>query len=325
MRSRWAAPVALAAMAVLLAGCGSQSATLNPAPALTAVFPDTVTAGGSAFTLTLNGSNFLTTSQVFWNSSCVPADSSGGMQSSCAAVTFNVTTQQLSVTVPAIDIATPGSAQIMVVNPGTGSPPIGGGPSNTITLPILTPNNPAPTITSITPTNAAAGGADFGLIVNGTNFISTSSVNFDGSPRTTSVNSANQLTAVIHAQDLLCPGVDFITVTNPAPAGGTSNAVEFDVTPLNNTQPCITALSPSSAKAGSFGFPLTVTGTNFNANSVVMFGPNARVTTFNPGTGQLTAQLLAADLANPGTVNVTVVNSAPMAGTSAPFPFTINP
>ena len=317
MRSRCAATVALVAVLIVLAGCSSSTATLNPSPSITAVFPDTQTAGGPDFTLNIIGTNFLTTSQVFWNGSCVPAPGS------CATNLFNVSTQQLTITIPAIDIATAGSAQITVVNPPTGNPPVGGGTSNSVTFPILSPNNPVPTITSLSQTSAASGSASFALVVTGTNFISTSSVNFNGSPRTTSVNSSNELTAVILAQDLLCPGVDHITVTNPAPDGGTSNALEFDVTPLNSMQPCITALSPASANAGAAGFPLTVTGSNFNANSVVFFGPNARVTTFNSGTGQLTAAVLASDLATAGTVNVTVVNSMPVGGTSAPFPFTI--
>ena len=320
MRSRCAATVALAAMVMLLASCSSSgTVAINPSPSITGVFPDTQTAGGSDFTLNIIGTNFLTTSQVFWNGSCVPAPGS------CATNLFNVSTQQLTITIPAIDIATAGSAQITVVNPPTGNPPVGGGTSNSVTFPILSPNNPVPTITSLSQTSAASGSASFALVVTGTNFISTSSVNFNGSPRTTSVNSSNELTAVILAQDLLCPGVDHITVTNPAPDGGTSNALEFDVTPLNSMQPCITALSPASANAGAAGFPLTVTGSNFNANSVVFFGPNARVTTFNSGTGQLTAAVLASDLATAGTVNVTVVNSMPVGGTSAPFPFTIEP
>jgi len=329
MRSRWAAIAALAAMFMLLASCGSNTAVPNPGPSITGAFPDTQTAGGGDFTLNIIGTNFFTTSEVFWNGSCVPAP---GMSSTCATNLFDVSTQQLTITIPAIDIATAGSAQITVVNPpgvngkncGTPSPTCtGGGTSNSVTFPILSPNNPAPTITALSQLNAPAGSASFPLMVTGTNFISTSSVNFNGSPRTTSVNSPNELTAVIQAQDLLCPGADRITVTNPAPAGGTSNSIEFDVTPLNSTQPCITALSPATANAGAAAFPLTVTGSNFNATSSVFFGVNARATTFNPETGQLTAALLASDLATAGTVNVTVVNTMPVGGTSAPFPFAI--
>jgi hypothetical protein len=328
MRSRWAATVALAAMFMLLASCGSNTGTVNPGPSITGVFPDTQTAGGADFTLNIIGTNLLTDSQVFWNGSCVFAPGT----TMCATNLFDVSTQQLTITIPAIDIATAGSAQITVVNPPgvngkTCSPPsstcTGGGTSNSVTFPILSPNNPAPTITSLSQDNTPSGGPSFALMVTGTNFISTSVVGFNGSPRTTSFNSANELTAVILAQDLLCPGVNHVAVSNPAPAGGTSNSVEFDVTPLNSTQPCITALSPATANAGAAAFPLTVTGSNFNATSSVFFGLNARATTFNPETGQLTAALLASDLATAGTVNVTVVNTMPVGGTSAPFPFTI--
>ena len=39
----------------------------NPVPALTSLAPSSTPAGGAAFTLTVNGSNFVGTSQVRWN------------------------------------------------------------------------------------------------------------------------------------------------------------------------------------------------------------------------------------------------------------------
>ena len=62
-----------------------------------------------------------------------------------------------------------------------------------------------------------------------TGFISTSTVNFNGNPRATTFVSATQLTAAILASDIANPGTFDVTVTNPAPGGGTSNAVTFTV------------------------------------------------------------------------------------------------
>jgi hypothetical protein len=68
-----------------------------------------------------------------------------------------------------------------------------------------------------------------------------------------------------------------VTVANPAPGGGTSNAVSFTV---NNPVPTITTISPTSATAGGASFTLTVNGTGFVSTSVVNFSGNARATTF---------------------------------------------
>ena len=95
-------------------------------------------------------------------------------------------------------------------------------------------NNPVPTITGSSPTSAIAGGPAFTLTVNGTNFVSGSTVNFNGNGRTTTFVSATQLTAVILASDIATAGTFNVTVTNPS--GGTSNAVSFTVvTPQDAT------------------------------------------------------------------------------------------
>ena len=85
-----------------------------------------------------------------------------------------------------------------------------------------------PTNTSISPTSAIAGGAGFSLTVNGTNFVSGSTVNFNGNARTTTFVSATQLSAAILASDIATTGIFNVTVTNPG--DGTSNGISFTVT-----------------------------------------------------------------------------------------------
>src|SRR5256884_500813 len=63
--------------------------------------------------------------------------------------------------------------------------------------PVVTVNNPAPMTTSVSPSTKNAGDAAFTLTVNGTNFVHASTVNFNGSPRTTTLVSSTQLTAAI--------------------------------------------------------------------------------------------------------------------------------
>jgi hypothetical protein len=85
-------------------------------------------------------------------------------------------------------------------------------------------DNPVPTTTSISPTTKNVGDAEFTLTVNGTNFINVSVVRFNGSDRTTTFVNSSQLEATIPASDGMNPGNYSITVFNPAPAGGISNA-----------------------------------------------------------------------------------------------------
>src|SRR5271156_6195712 len=95
-----------------------------------------------------------------------------------------------------------------------------------------------------------------------------------------------------------------------------------DITAANNPVPAITKLQPSTVAANSGAFTLTVTGTGFVSNSVVNFNGNARTTTFASAT-QVTAAILASDVASAGTPSVTVTNPTPGGGTSNPLTFTI--
>src|SRR5207302_9296188 len=78
---------------------------------------------------------------------------------------------------------------------------------------------------------------------------------------------ASQLTASIPASDLTAGANLSITVSSPAPGGGTSSAVTLTV---NNPVPSLSSISPSSVSAGSPGFTLTLTGSNFDSNTIVL-------------------------------------------------------
>jgi hypothetical protein len=71
--------------------------------------------------------------------------------------------------------------------------------------------------------------------------------------------------------------------------------------------PVVSSLSPASAAAGGQAFTLTVNGQNFASGAVVQWGGANRATTFVNGS-QLTVGINAADIASPGSFNVTVVN-----------------
>jgi hypothetical protein len=85
------------------------------------------------------------------------------------------------------------------------------------------------------PVSTAPGSKAFTLTVNGTGFKPTAVVNWNGSPRLTEVISSSQLHATINASDVSSAQTGFVTVTNPAPGGGTSNVVFFPVRTESST------------------------------------------------------------------------------------------
>src|SRR5438477_122300 len=141
----------------------------------------------------------------------------------------------------------------------------GGTGSATLTLTI---NNPVPTTTSISPASTTAGSAQFTLTVNGTNFVSTSTVDWNGSPLATTFVSSIQLTAVVPAANVAAVGTASVTVVNPAPGGGTSNAQTFTINP---PPPVITSPTTATGQvAVAFSYNITATNnpTSFNATGL---------------------------------------------------------
>jgi hypothetical protein len=73
------------------------------------------------------------------------------------------------------------------------------------------------------------GGAAFTLTVNGSNFEQKSVVNLNGKAEATTFVSTTRISAAIPASDVAVAGSVNVTVTNPAPGGGTSSALAFFV------------------------------------------------------------------------------------------------
>jgi YVTN family beta-propeller protein len=202
----------------------------------------------------------------------------------------------------------------------------GGGTASTAN-PTPTPNS-TPTITTISPNDAVAGGMGFTLTINGDNFVAGSTVNFGGAALAATFVDSTQLTAAIPASIVASTGTVAVTVTNPAPGGGTSNAMNFSITSGLNPVPAISYLYPTCAIAGeqfigSENNQLTVVGSNLVAGSVVRWNGSDLPTNSNGSINGLTAQISASDIAAAGTVAVTVFNPAPGGGSSNPLTFTI--
>jgi len=97
-------------------------------------------------------------------------------------------------------------------------------------LPNITAGNPVPFLNQpLVPSAVSPGGPQFTLTVNGTGFLPTSTVDFNGTALATTFVSNKQLTAVVPAADIATAATASITVVNASPGGGSSNAVYFPV------------------------------------------------------------------------------------------------
>ncbi|HTW58035.1 MAG TPA: IPT/TIG domain-containing protein [Terriglobales bacterium] len=103
--------ISFVTLIALMLACGYSSKSTPPVagtmPAISALNPESVTAGGAAFMLTVNGSNFGAKAVVNWNGAAQTAN------------TTYVSAGQLTVAVPASLIANSGTVSITVTNPAT--------------------------------------------------------------------------------------------------------------------------------------------------------------------------------------------------------------
>jgi hypothetical protein len=76
-----------------------------------------------------------------------------------------------------------------------------------------------PSIAELAPDSTNSGEPAFILTVNGSNFSTNATINWNGTAQTTTHVSANQLTATIAASDIETPATVPVTVTNPGTAG----------------------------------------------------------------------------------------------------------
>jgi hypothetical protein len=106
--------------------------------------------------------------------------------------------------------------------------------------------NATPVANTLAPASTPAGGADFTLTVTGSNFVPGSTVEWNDSPRLTTMVSSTQLTATIYASDIATMGTAQVIVLNPGNGGGASAALPFSISAaLPPTAPVVT-ISPTS-------------------------------------------------------------------------------
>ena len=189
---------------------------LPPAPTMTIVRldPPNATPGALGFSLAVRGTGYVNGMIVRWNGSN-------------RTTTFH-NSETISATITAADIVSPGQTSVSVFNPVTGA----------ATPPrdffVDASRNGVPRITSLGGSGSGVAGTRISFAVNGTGFVPGSIVRWNGAdlPATAvSLVASVILGTSVPSTMTAVPGIYRVTVFNPGPNGGESNAVQFTLTP----------------------------------------------------------------------------------------------
>jgi trimeric autotransporter adhesin len=244
--------VALVALCVT-AGCNDYGNTFqnNSGALITSISPSSIPAGQTSdLTITVIGVGFVPKTVVQWNQKTI---------ATTVAVDANNNVLSVTAVVPKAQLANPGRAFVNTLNPASDNQH--NGLSNSIAFIINVPPNPAPSLTSISPTIASPGSGDVSLTVSGAGFVQNSATNgvpLNGSvvqwntgtsitQLNTTFGSASSLTATVPAALLTTESCASVSVfTGPAVdpnnpggngGGGTSSSQTFTVSANPNFCP----------------------------------------------------------------------------------------
>lgn len=173
---------------------------VNPAPVVQSISPTQAQAGQDSLVVRMTGTGFIPTSV--------------GHVGGSSRVTRYQSATEVEVVLPVDDLDEGGTLSLTVVNPAPG-----GGTSAAHGLALTVPT---PVLESLSSSGASAGRPGFALGVNGSGFLRSTEVRWNGSPRTTQYISGTRLEITLTDADVAAPGVGSVTVHTPG--GGTTAA-----------------------------------------------------------------------------------------------------
>ncbi|SPE44621.1 exported hypothetical protein [Candidatus Sulfotelmatobacter sp. SbA7] len=127
--------------------------------------------------------------------------------------------------------------------------------------PGTTAENPIPFLNqTLVPTAVSPGSSEFTLNVSGTGFVSNATVNFNRTALATTFVDSEHLSATVPAADVENAKTAMVTVVNPGPGGGSSNAVCFQVAAPETT----VSFAPAANSPLQILEPVGITAGDFN-------------------------------------------------------------
>jgi hypothetical protein len=186
------------------------------------------------------------------------------------------------------------------------------------TYTIILPN-PAPVLSGISPGFVSAGGATFPLTVTGSGFVSNSTVYWGTTALTTTYGSATQLSAQVPATDIVSAGITTITVQTPAPGGGTSNTLQFEVDSIGSgsTPPNFTTLTATVTAGSPANYSVTLPSTVQSAYVTCLNLSIGAVCSYSESTNTLT--ITTSSTTPKGTYQITVVFTETVSGAATSY------
>ena len=300
------------------------------APKVTTLTPNGTTAGAAAFTLTVDGENFVAGSSVLWNGA--------------ARTTTFVSATRLTAAIAAADVAAAGAIPVSVKNPD-------GQTSNTMTFTVNPPGGCpndqffAQYFSNITLTAPATRtacepavnndwgvGGPAGLPVDNFSVRWAGKFDFAGGTVTFTARADDGMRVFLDGVAIIdqwhdqppttytatvnvTAGLHDVTIEYYERGGDAVAQVSWTGTPVRVT---LSTLTPSGATAGGPGFTLTADGANFVSGATVLWNGAARTTTFVSAT-RVTASIPASDIAAAGAVPVSVRNADGQVSNSLTF------
>lgn len=237
------------------------SVASSGALSVTNVNPSSLGQGALLQNLVITGTGFAT------SGSTLPTVTFSGNSITVNSVHFtNGTSLAVNVSVPAS--ATPGLYAVTVTNPD----------GTSVTSTNLFTVDPAPTVSSSSPTSLDQGVQNKTVTVTGSNFDLGAIATFSNAGVTATLTtfvSATELQVNVDVSPTATVGSGTITVVNQDGSSGTSGSI-FSVTPgVTITSP--TSTSPCVVAAGQTG-TCVVTGTGFDAGTTASISANGKVT-----------------------------------------------
>lgn len=287
-----------AALAALVAGCGESTGPgSGELPQLTALEPTLVFVGDTQASVTLRGTGFGSGSRVRLDGQ--------------DRTTTYVSSTELTLSLDADDLAEGGTVQVTVSNPGAGT---SGSQELTIGFPM-------PTATSLTPTSVSIGAPATTVRIFGTGFRAAGTrVSFAGANLTPVIVSETELTVEAGPGTFQAAGYKSVRVTNPSPAGGTSEPLEFGV---EYPVPVLTSASPEVVVAGVDSRLMLAGGYFGSETSVVWDGVEYTPSIVSPTHAYVDLPGSAFD--TPETGSLTTLHPEPGGGASTPVEITVVP
>jgi DNA/RNA endonuclease G (NUC1) len=336
--------------------------SINPAPVLSSITPTTAATGSPDFILTVQGKNFLNSSEIVWNGTVISTD--------------YVSATELQASIPTALVSNAGSINVAVFTSGPG-----GGTSSALTFTVAAATVTVEGFEKGTKTSYAA--ADVTLSTGSWNLSNalignsssdrkigvacarvkvsgTVTMNFDlksgagtvaikhakygkdGTVQwglwysTDSGNNWTQADSTVTTTDTLLSTAIFhvnksglvrfsihkVDTSSTYRVNIDSIAIQSYGSSTANPVPVLSSISPTVDTVGAGDLTLTVTGNNFIDSTYVTWN-SAKLTTTKVSSTQLTAIVPAADFAARGTANVAVFT--PNGGTSSAISFSIEP